>query len=523
MEARAVTATLASNGNDPQRHGQMIFFRCTECQTKLKVKPERVGQRFRCPSCGAVLAVPAPDSAGTGPSDAVYLGGSQSPVTPPPVDVASPSLEAAIPWDRGTVLLDDFVVQQRLGAGGMGDVFLVQSRFTGEPFAIKRILPRLVADVRYRKVFQGELRTWIDLPEHPHLTACRFFRTLEEQVVIFAEYVNGGNLDKWIRDKRLTSIEYILDVAIQVAWGLYSAHEQGLVHQDVKPANVLMSEDLLSEDFRHAKITDFGLAKARAAIQAEMRDVASSDGARPNVKRKTGAGTAAYCSPEQAAGDPVYPPTDLWGWALCIVEMLLGKRTWEWGPTAPQVLESGVQGTREGKKVFQVAPPETLLEMLRRCFRPTPTDRFANLREAADAAIGIYEKEVGRAYPRTCPKVASKPATAKTFARRSSHGAAWSDPAVWAKETARLMGGGVDPADWLMEPRPGSRHARAIDDLFAYEQVYGIYSRHVAEGHAELKPRLALSPSKRPWSTRLPETSLAPWSTWIVPSPSMSP
>lgn len=101
-------------------------------------------------------------------------------------------------------------------------------------------------------------------------------------------------------------------------------------------------------------------------------------------------------------------------------------------------------------------------------------------------------KKRWRTYPRTCPKVASKPATAKTFARRSSHGAAWSDPAVWAKETARLMGGGVDPADWLMEPRPGSRHARAIDDLFAYEQVYGIYSRHVAEGHAELKPRLAL-------------------------------
>jgi serine/threonine protein kinase len=77
------------------------------------------------------------------------------------------------------------------------------------------------------------LQTWLDLPEHPHLVACRFFRTVGTELAIFAEYVEGGSLEHWIKERRLTQLEQILDVAIQFAWGLHAAHELGLVHQDV--------------------------------------------------------------------------------------------------------------------------------------------------------------------------------------------------------------------------------------------------------------------------------------------------
>ena len=113
------------------------------------------------------------------------------------------------------VLLDDFVVQEHLGRGGMGDVYLVRSRISGERFAAKRILPKLVREERFRQAFLNELRTWIDLPRHPNLTACRFFRTVETDLVVFAEYVEGGSLEEWICQGKLSGLAQVLDVAIR--------------------------------------------------------------------------------------------------------------------------------------------------------------------------------------------------------------------------------------------------------------------------------------------------------------------
>ena len=115
-------------------------------------------------------------------------------------------------WESGRLLLGDFEVQRVLGQGGMGKVYLVRSRTTGMEFAVKRALIR---DDTNRQNFLSELQTWIDLPEHPHIAACRFFRTIGDEIVIFSEYVGGGTLADWIRGRRLTTLEQILDVAIQ--------------------------------------------------------------------------------------------------------------------------------------------------------------------------------------------------------------------------------------------------------------------------------------------------------------------
>jgi len=153
--------------------------------------------------------------------------------TRPPDDDGYDDVAAApTDWSVGQGILDDYVVERELGAGGMGKVYLLRSRSTGQPFAVKRAFLR---NEDSRRNFLAELRTWIDLPEHPHLVACRFFRTVGDEVVIFAEFVEGGSLADWIRDRRLKGLEHIPDVAIQFAWGLHAAHELGLVHQDVKP------------------------------------------------------------------------------------------------------------------------------------------------------------------------------------------------------------------------------------------------------------------------------------------------
>jgi len=165
-----------------------------------------------------------------------------------------------------TMLLDEFVVERPLGAGGMGEVVLVRSRWTGHYFAVKRAS---TSSPEARDALLTELRTWSELPEHPHLVPCRFFRTLGDEVAIFAEYIEGGSLAEWISQGRL-SLEARLDVAIQMARGLEAVHRLGVIHRDVKPANVLMTLEGV------ARLADFGLAAGQRGM------------------------TPGYCSPEQA-------------------------------------------------------------------------------------------------------------------------------------------------------------------------------------------------------------------------------
>src|SRR5262245_45026810 len=119
------------------------------------------------------------------------------------------------------VLLGDFVVERTLGEGGFGRVILVRSKTTGQRFAVKKTKLR---DDNSRRNFLRELQTWIDLPEHPHLAAFRFVRTEADDILLFAEYVDGGSLQDWIRARKLRRLDHILDVAIQCAWGLHAAH-----------------------------------------------------------------------------------------------------------------------------------------------------------------------------------------------------------------------------------------------------------------------------------------------------------
>src|SRR5204863_3896399 len=142
--------------------------------------------------------------------------------------------------------------------------------------------------------------TWVKLGLHPHTVTCYYVRRLGGIPWVFAEYVAGGSLHEWIRTRRLyaggaaEALERILDIAIQFAWGLQHAHEEGLVHRDVKPGNVLLTPEGV------AKVTDFGMARARGSSnEAPAGDAAAS------ILVSAGGMTPAFCSPEQADGQSV--------------------------------------------------------------------------------------------------------------------------------------------------------------------------------------------------------------------------
>jgi tetratricopeptide (TPR) repeat protein len=425
---------------------------------------------------------PAAASAGLTPTQSFPppRGWSPEATTAPPVTHVSsvdPELLARSPWPAGHVFLDEFEVEGVLGQGGMGTVYLVRQQATGQRLAVKRA--RLAhPDVRRR--FLSELQLWMDLPAHPHLSPCRFFRSVADEVVIFSDLATGGSLADWIVQGQLRRLADLLDVAIQVARGLHALHERGLVHQDVKPANVLMSADGL------ARVADFGLARARARLQQ-----AGAGGDGQSVLVTGGAMTPAYCSPEQASGRAVSRRTDVWSWGVLMLEMFVGKVPCceLGGPLAPDVLQGYLRSPAASRPEGM---PPAVAAVLQLCFSAHPGERWASLAEAADELARAYRQCLGAEYPR--PEPPGEPAHEGGLApldRPAAGLGRWESPRKWL--TLAFQAAGRDPteAEAALPPPAASRRAQAVADLSAYEEARLRLERLVAAGRDDLRPQLA--------------------------------
>ena len=349
----------------------------------------------------------------------------------------------AAPWPEGTLLAGEWRVEGVLGEGGMGTVYLVCEEATRRRYAAKRVLAQYVTDEERRRAFIRELGTWIGIEDHPNVAACRFFRTIDEEIVIFAELVEGGSLAHWIRDERIRDLGVALDIAIQFAWGLDAAHRQGLVHRDVKPANVLMTTEGIP------KVTDFGLAEMRGAEKAGA----------------IGGMTREYCSPEQAAGHPLTPATDVWSWGVSVLEMFMGGRSWMSGLAASEVLADFVI---DPDVLPPFAMPPAVVQVLRRCFQPRAQDRWSTLGQAADALMVEYHRVEGAAYPRH-----------NVIRTRALAGAAVSSVGLdWLRRALASDGRDPSAADLLVPQLGGGDSRRAeVAELAAFEEAARIYTR----------------------------------------------
>lgn len=282
----------------------------------------------------------------------------------------------------------DFRVVRELGRGGFGLVYLVRAERGSREFAAKLAVTE---HEEKRQSLLSELRIWMSLPEHPHLVPCRFFRTSRDQVFIFADAISGGSLAEWIRAERLTSLKETLDVAIQIGWGLEVAHRQGgIIHQDVKPDNILMTDDGL------AKVNDFGISSM--APTRKGRDGAAVAG--------SGFLSPYHCSPEQADGAKIDVKTDVWSWAVTVLEMFTGGVAWGSGRLAGVFLEQWLDvGYAEAGRP---RVPRPVADLLRRCLRENPAERWnpsdgvsgsaGVMGQIAEELLGIYERICNESY-----------------------------------------------------------------------------------------------------------------------------
>lgn len=301
-------------------------------------------------------------------------------------------------WQVGDVVAGLYEVAAVHGHGGMGVVYKVRHRVWDVDLAVKSPRPERFRSAADRERFVTEAESWVSLGLHPNVCACHYVRTLGDVPRIFAEYVEGGSLREWIDDRRLyvggrQEVQArILDTAIQVARGLAHAHDRGLVHQDVKPANVLL------DGAGTAKVTDFGLARARSVT-------AAPDGS-PGVSVLVSGGglTPAYASPEQASGRPLGRRTDIYSFAVSVLEMFTGGVTWVVGAVAGEVLDL-YRAEGPSDQGLPAMPPY-LHTLLARCLDERPGNRPASMDEVADQLANIYRRVTGEKYPRPAPAAA---------------------------------------------------------------------------------------------------------------------
>jgi serine/threonine protein kinase len=264
-------------------------------------------------------------------------------------------------WQLGDVILDLYKVcpvtegfgaeahQKNYHEGGFGRVYKVYHRTWRRELAVKTPRAHVFNTQEQKDSFSKECQTWINLGLHQHIAACHYVRELGGLPRVFSEYADAGTLEEWIRSRRLyegdelTPLARILDVSIQFAWGLHYSHERGVIHQDVKPLNALMWED------GTVKVSDFGLAGAKVAVGSLNTDTASLYG-KNSIMASTGGMSPPYCSPEQSEGRTLDRRTDIWSWAVSILQMFQGDVTWHSGSVAGASLEFFIEngGREEG-------------------------------------------------------------------------------------------------------------------------------------------------------------------------------
>lgn len=217
-------------------------------------------------------------------------------------------------------LFDRYRVVSKIGAGGMGEVYLAEDTRLGRRVALKVLPEDIASDSQRLSRFEQEARAASGL-NHPNILTVFEFGNVDSVHYLATELVEGQTLRQVIDSNEL-SIPSAVTIAEQIAFALSAAHAAGIIHRDLKPDNVMVRRDGI------VKVLDFGLAKlldtggTAPDTEAETRAI---------VKTNPGAvmGTAAYMSPEQARGKQADGRSDIWSLGAVLYEMVTGRMPFE--------------------------------------------------------------------------------------------------------------------------------------------------------------------------------------------------
>ena len=275
----------------------------------------------------------------------------------------------AIGFAKGTLVAGKYKILEELGRGGMGIVYKAEDTKLKRTIAIKSLSPDLLGDPDHRARFLREAQTASAL-NHPHICTIHEVGEEEEKPYIAMEYVSGLSLSSVVRSQLMPTAD-ILRYGVQIAAALEHAHGRGIIHRDLKTANIMITPE------SGAKILDFGLAK-QLGNEARREATLSQT---PLTEAGTLMGTMHYLAPEILRGEAAAPQSDIWAFGVILYEMAAGKLPFD-GRTSFELTSTIL---RDPPAPLPSRVPASLAAIVARCLEKDPGLRFQSAGEVRSA------------------------------------------------------------------------------------------------------------------------------------------
>lgn len=211
-------------------------------------------------------------------------------------------------YESNLLIADRYRLEDVIASGGMGQVWRAKDEVLGRPVAVKVLRPEAAEDSGFLERFRAEARNSAAL-QHPNIVTVFDFGEGKHSAYLVMELIDGEPLSAVIRDRGPLPPDLATEVLYQAAIALQAAHDAGVVHRDVKPANIVMDAD------GYARLADFGISRAIAGSGITQTGEVM--------------GTAHYLSPEQVQGHPAGPASDVYALAVVGYEMVTGERPFD--------------------------------------------------------------------------------------------------------------------------------------------------------------------------------------------------
>jgi len=292
-----------------------------------------------------------------------------------------------------------YQINSRLGEGGMGIVYKARDQHLDRFVAIKVLPPELMADPDRKRRFVQEAKAASAL-NHPNIVTVHDISDDNGRDFMVMEYVDGKTLDRLIPHRGL-KLSDVLKYGIQISDALAKAHAAGIVHRDMKPGNIMVSEGGL------VKVLDFGLAKLTERPQVEENEPTRT----PQAQTEEGMilGTASYMSPEQAAGKPVDARSDIFSFGSVLYEMVTGQRAFQADSKISTLAAILNQEPKSAREIARILPYD-LEKIIARCLRKDPGRRSQSMADVKVALEELKEQsDSGSARASESPEPSRKP------------------------------------------------------------------------------------------------------------------
>ena len=255
----------------------------------------------------------------------------------------------------GSFIADRYEILEKIGAGGMSDVYKAKDQVLGRFVAVKVLKPEFAEDVNFVTKFHTEAQSAAGL-QHPNIVNIYDVGSEEHMHFIVMEYVEGITLKTYIEKKGQLNYKEAISIAIQVARGIEAAHNNNIVHRDIKPQNIMISHE------GKVKVTDFGIARAATS----------------NTIHSDVMGSVHYTSPEQARNGFVDGKSDIYSLGIVMYEMVTGRVPFD-GDTTVSIAIQHLQEEMVAPSAYAPDLPISLEKIILKCTQKSQDRRYASM------------------------------------------------------------------------------------------------------------------------------------------------